>query len=91
MRDGLEASTVTPGRTPPEASFTTPAMLPLSAVCAPAAAGDSITQQTNRILRIRSAVMVSSSLLSSRGTNVRPSAKVTFTPVAEFRLARSVV
>src|SRR5881628_1816177 len=43
MRAGLAASTVTPGSTAPEASRTTPAIAPLVAVCADAAAGANAT------------------------------------------------
>src|SRR5207247_8499680 len=44
MSTGLLASTVTPGRTAPEVSFTVPEMLAALVPCAPAAPGKSITQ-----------------------------------------------
>src|SRR2546428_11349959 len=42
MRAGLAASTVTPGSTAPVVAFTSPAMAPLVADCARAAAGTSM-------------------------------------------------
>src|SRR5689334_355768 len=46
MRAALEASTLTPGSTPPELSFTTPAIVPFAVSCASAAAASS-TQTAN--------------------------------------------
>src|SRR5688572_17645751 len=43
MRAGLAASTVTPGRTAPVASLTTPAILPLVSVCPDTKAGRSVS------------------------------------------------
>src|SRR5258706_10309396 len=45
MRAGLDASTVTPGRTAPVVSFTVPAMPPV--VCAPAEAGSRTARSAN--------------------------------------------
>src|SRR2546427_7543706 len=61
MRAGLAASTVTPGITAPDVSFTTPAMLPLSWVWPQVTSGkstrhDAIT--THAILRAFMAVVL---------------------------------
>src|SRR5947207_3137016 len=53
MSAGLDASTVTPGSTPPDASRTTPAMLPLSAVCARTGVGARAEHTRKRTPRIR--------------------------------------
>jgi len=60
MSAGLAASTVTPGSTPPETSRTTPAMLPVPAVCAPSAAGrrTSPAIRTTTPLKARHCVLV---------------------------------
>src|SRR6266850_5164401 len=46
MSTGLLASTVTPGRTAPDASFTTPAMLPVATPCASAVEPDASINTT---------------------------------------------
>src|SRR5262245_29239650 len=51
---GLDASTVTPGNTAPEASFTTPA----SEACAHAAVGQRTTNAANRAADLKSLAIV---------------------------------
>src|SRR4051812_35615907 len=53
IRTGLDASTVTPGKTAPEVSVTTPERLAALNPCAAALAGTTTMQQRNHAPRIR--------------------------------------
>src|SRR3954464_10676368 len=53
MRTGLDASTVTPGKTAPEVQVTTPERLAALNPCAAALCGNRTMQQTNHAPRIR--------------------------------------
>src|SRR6185295_11636817 len=72
IRAGLAASTVTPGRTAPDASFTTPAMAPLE-LCADAVVAASRRLQTTT--RAQTFGRSIASLLSGSGQRLRVRAR----------------